>query len=165
MKECLSTVRAKRPDLHSSAVIYGINLSDFYEKLGQYDLSIAYLDEVKPDTEFLSSGIVLWGYYARRSCILYKRGEADEGAKFADLTIQAVNSGCDSYEGHDDFEKIAFMEVQNGDYLRAQLVVDILRDTLGKTVIRWMRSFPNAFRLRSAMPPEKEKGHFCSIRN
>ncbi len=132
VKECLSTVRAKRPDLHSSAVIYGINLSDFYEKLGQYDLSIAYLDEVKPDTEFLSSGIVLRGYYARRSCILYKRGQADEGAKFADLTIQAVNSGSDSYEGHDDFEKIAFMEVQKGDYLRAQLVADILTRYAGK---------------------------------
>lgn len=126
VKDCLTTVRTKRPNLHSAAVIYGLNLSDFYEHLMDYKTAIAYLDDVKPDSELLNPGVILWGYYARRSCVLYKLGDLEEAAKYADLTIEAVRTGCDSYEGHSDFEKIAFSQVQVGDYDRATIFADML---------------------------------------
>ena len=127
VQECLSIVRKKWPDDHLSIVIYGINLSDCYESLGDHQSAIAILDDVKADAECLGRGEVLqWGYYARRCCVLYTLGNLEEGAKYADLTVEAVNSGCDSYEGHRDFEKIASLEVSAGDYKRAQAFADIL---------------------------------------
>ena len=139
VRHCLSAVRAKRPELHSAIVIYGINLSDFYENLGDLQASIEYLDEVKEDAELLSNSVILWGYYARRCCVLYKLGRIEEAACYADLTLEAVRSGCDSYEGHSDFEKIASLQVEIGDFERAQCFSDILAkyaDEVGHTLDR-----------------------------
>ncbi|MBO4419404.1 MAG: GGDEF domain-containing protein [Oscillospiraceae bacterium] len=126
MKGCLSAVRVKRPSDHSSTVIYGINLSDCYESMEDYKKSIAILDEVKSDADQLAQDPLLWAYYARRCCVLYKSGRLVEAEKYADLTIDAVNAGYDSYELHRDFEKIATMQVKAGDYKRAQNIADIL---------------------------------------
>ena len=84
------------------------------------------LDEIKPDIELLARDVLLWGYYGRRCCVLYKMGRLEEAEKYADLTITSINSGYDSYEFHRDFEKISTLEVQNGDYRRAQCFADIL---------------------------------------
>lgn len=124
--ECLSEVRTKWPDDHISAVIYGMNLSDSSESLGNYAAAMEYLDDVKDDVGQIDHEILRWAYYSRRCCVLYKLGDLAEGARYADLTVEAVNSGCDSYEGHRDFEKIAAMEVKAGDFERAQHFADIL---------------------------------------
>ncbi len=137
VKECLAVVRAKRPNLHTAVVIYGINLSDFYENLGDLQASIEYLDEVKSDVEELSNGVIRWGYYARRCCVLYRLGRLEEASKYADMTVEAVRSGCDSYEGHIDFERIAALQVEIGDFQRAQCFSDILSkyaDEIGHTL-------------------------------
>ena len=126
LNECFTALRTKKPDDHVNAVIYGINISDGYESLAQYDKSIQILDNVKPDVELLARDVLLWGYYARRCCVLYKYGRREEAEHYADLTIESVNSGYDSYEFHRDFEKISQQEIQVGDYRRAQCFADIL---------------------------------------
>ena len=126
MNGCLSTIRKKRPDDHESAVIYGINLSDCYESLSDYNAAIGILNDVKADADLLDRSVLLWGYYGRRCCVLYKLGDLQEGDLYADLTIEAVNSGYDSYEFHRDFEKIAASLVKFGDFRRAQCFADIL---------------------------------------
>ena len=126
MKQCLSLIRTKYPEDHISAVIYGINLSDGYEGMEQYEKSIEVLDDVKADADILERDVLLWGYYARRCCALYKLGSMEEAERYADLTIEAVNNGYDSYEFHRDFEKIATMEIKDCDYKRAQSFADIL---------------------------------------
>ena len=125
-KRCLSAIKAKYPNLHESAVIYGINLSEFYESINDYETALDYLNAVHEDVALLGQSFHRWGYYARRSCVLYRLGKPEEAAKYADLTIDAVNTGVDSYEGHNDFEKIALMAVQVGDFKRAQLFSDLL---------------------------------------
>ncbi|MBO4419403.1 MAG: GGDEF domain-containing protein [Oscillospiraceae bacterium] len=127
VRECLATVRKKWPDDHSSVVIYGINLSDCYESLKDYKAAMSILNDVKSSADRLDRrDVLLWGYYARRCCVLYTIGDLEEGMKYADLTIEAVNNGFDSYEGHRDFEKIASLEVKVGDYKRAQAFASIL---------------------------------------
>ena len=126
MRECLAVLREKRPDDHISTVIYGINLSDDYEGLGDYQKALGVLDEIKADADMLRRDVLLWGYYARRCCVLYKLGNLEEGEMYADMAIEAVNTGYDSYEFHRDFEKIALQEVKVGDYKRAQSFADIL---------------------------------------
>lgn len=137
MKKCFSVIRSKSPNDHVNAVIYAINLSDDYEGMEQYENALEALDSVKPDVELLARDVLLWGYYARRCCVLYKIGKLEEAASYADLTIEAVNNGYDSYEFHRDFEKIAKLEVRVGDYERAQGFADILTryaDTNGHTI-------------------------------
>ncbi len=126
LKDCLSSVRHKTPNDHVNAVIYAINLSDAYEGLEQYKKSLDALDAVEESVQLLVRDVLLWGYYARRCCVLYKNGNMAEGERYADLTIEAVNTGYDSYEFHRDFEKIAMLEIQAGDCRRAQCFADIL---------------------------------------
>lgn len=126
LKECLSSVHRRKPDDHVHAVIYTINLSDAYEGLEEYKKSLEALDAVATNVELLARDVLLWGYYARRCCVLYKNNDLAEGERYADLTIEAVNTGYDSYEFHRDFEKIAMLEIQSGDYRRAQCFADIL---------------------------------------
>ena len=126
LEESLAVLRATRPDDHMNAVVYGINLSDNYESLNQFDKAIEILDLIRPDVEIMARNVLLWGYYARRCCALYKNGRLEEAEHYADLTIESVNSGYDSYEFHRDFEKIAELEVQIGDFRRAQCFADIL---------------------------------------
>lgn len=126
MKGCFSVLRATRPNDHINAVIYAINLSDDYEGMEQYENSLEILDRVQPDVEVLGRDVLLWGYYARRCCVLYKLGRIEEAEHYADLTIEAINTGYDSFEFHRDFEKIARLEVEAGDCVRAQSFADIL---------------------------------------
>ena len=126
LNEALAALRAKKPDDHVNLVIYGINLSDGYESLGQFDKALEILDGIRPDVELLARDVLLWGYYGRRCCVLYKNGKQEEAEHYADLTIESVNTGYDSYEFHRDFEKISQLEVQVGDYRRAQCFADIL---------------------------------------
>ena len=125
-KRCLSVIKSKQPNLHTAAVIYGINLSESYESSNNYEAALECLNVVQTDAEFLGQSFHRWGYYARRSCVLYKLGNLKEGAKYADLTVEAVKSGIDSYEGHQDFENIALITVTAGDFKRAQLFSDLL---------------------------------------
>lgn len=126
MKECLGVIRTKIPGDHISAVIYGINLSNDYEGLGEYQKSVDVLDSLKPDVEVLKREVLIWGYYARRCCALYMLGNLEEAAQYADLAIDSVNNGYDSYEFHRDFEKIVAEEIKIGDFKRAQGFADIL---------------------------------------
>ena len=126
LNDCLVTLRKIKPSDHINAVIYGINLSDNYESLEQYEKAIEILDIIAPDVKTLERDVLLWGYYGRRCCVLYKLGNLIEAEHYADLTIESINSGYDSYEFHRDFEKIAKLEVLAGDTNRAQCFADIL---------------------------------------
>ena len=128
LKRCVSVIRTKHPEDHVSAVIYAINISDAYEALGELEKAIDALDAAVNDAELSDRKALLWGYYARRSCVLYKLGRVDEAQRYADLTIDSVHTGYDSYEFHRDFEKIARLEVEAGDLVRAQQFADILAD-------------------------------------
>lgn len=124
--KCIDIFCEKHPDDHISAVIFAINLSDNYESQKKFDKALAVLDEVLPHAEVLDRDVFLWSYYIRRCCVLYKNGNNKEGEKYADLTIESLNTGYDSYEFHRDIEKIATREIETGDLDRAQSMADIL---------------------------------------
>lgn len=126
--KCIDIFREKHPDDHISAVIFAINLSDNYESQKKFDKALAVLDEVLTHAEVLDRDVFLWSYYIRRCCVLYKNGNNKEGEKYADLTIESLNTGYDSYEFHRDFEKIAMQEVEVGDLDRAQKFANILTE-------------------------------------
>ena len=124
--KCLNVIRTKHPEDYTSAVIYSINLSDNYESLGKYESALAVLDDAKLDAERMDRDVLLWAYFFRRSCVLYMCGDLENGAKYADLGIDAIKNGYDSYEFHRDIEKIATLEIAAGDLDRAQSMADIL---------------------------------------
>lgn len=128
LKNCIEVVRTKSPNDHMNVVIYSINLSDDYESLGEFENAIQALDDALSSVEKLDREVLIWGYYIRRCCVLYKLGNLSEAEKYADLAINAVKSGYDSYEFHRDFEKISKLELQNGDFDRAQAFADILTE-------------------------------------
>lgn len=128
MKGCLSSCKRKTPDNHVSISIYGMNLSDLYESMDDFQKSIEILDEIHPSVKELGEDSLTYGYYARRSCVLYKLGDREDGGKYADLALKGVEANFDSYEFHRDFEKIASLEVQFGDCERAQRFADVLTD-------------------------------------
>lgn len=137
MKGCLSSCVRKNPENHFSISIYGLNLSDLYESMGDFKKSLDILDSVKGSVEKLENNSLVYGYYARRSCVLYKSGDVENGRKFADLALKGAHASFDSYEFHRDFEKIASIEVELGDYERAQKFASILiqyADNCGHTL-------------------------------
>lgn len=136
-EDCFQVVRTTRPDDHICAVVFGINISDCYESCGDYQKSLNILDVIKPNFEVLDREVLVWGYYGRRCCVLYLLGMIEEAEMYADLVIEAVTTNYDSYEFHRDFEKIAALEVKNGDFVRAQRFADILTkyaDENGNTI-------------------------------
>lgn len=132
MKQCIDTIRKKHPDDHVSAVIYSINLSDNYECMEEYEQALDILEKAKPDSEIIDLQVLVWGYYFRRCCVLYKLGNVEEAVKYADLGIDGVKQGYDSYEFHRDLEKIAKEQIKLGDYARAQILADILTEYADK---------------------------------
>lgn len=126
LSSCLSSCKRKTPDNHVSIVIYGINLSDLYESMEEYKKSIEILDLIQPDVEKLPTATLVYGYYARRACAFYKAGDNETGTYYADLALEGCRDARDTYEFHRDFERIAALEVQLGDYARAQSFADIL---------------------------------------
>ena len=133
MRNCLSACKRKNPDNHFSITLYGLNLSDLYESLGEYKKSLEILDAVKDSVEKLDKSTLVYGYYARRSCVLYKSGDPEGGAKFADMSLQGFKSSFDSYEFHRDFEKIASIEAELQDYQRAEQFAKALIDYANKS--------------------------------
>ncbi len=137
MRGCLATCRRLTPNNHISISIYGLNLSDCYEILGDFNKSWEILDGIDGNIKSLGQNILVCGYYARRACVSYCREDLENGAKYADLALEEVRSNHDSFEFHRDFEKIATMEVKFGDMKRAQCFADILSeyaDTNGHTI-------------------------------
>lgn len=137
MKGCFHSCRKKKPEKHDAIVIYGLNLSDLYESMNNFKMSLAVLDDINPDIEALEKDSLVYGYYARRSCVLYKLGDVEGGGKFADLALAFIRTGFDFYELRRDFEKIAVLQVSFGDYARAQRVADVLikyAETNGHTI-------------------------------
>ena len=128
LRSCVSVIRTKHPEDHVSAVIFAINLSDAYEGQGKLGQALETLEAAEKNVELLDRDVLRWGYYARKCCVLYKLGRREDAEHYADLTIDAVTNGYDSYEFHRDFEKIAQQEVQAGDFKRAQCFSDILTD-------------------------------------
>ena len=126
LEQCLRTVQKKSREDHRNIVTYGINLSDSYECLEEYERSKEILESIKPNVLQLDRDALVWSYYGRKCCALYMVGDLKEAERYADLTIEAIHNGYDSYEFHRDFEKIACKEVELGDYERAQCFADIL---------------------------------------
>lgn len=126
--KCVKVIRTKHPEDHTSAVIYSINLSENYECLGEFEKAREILDSAWSDVEQLELDVLSWNYYIRQCCIMYKMGELAEGMKYADMAINAVKSGYDSFEFHHDYEEIAIQQVAVGDLERAQCFADILTD-------------------------------------
>lgn len=128
MSGCLATCRKKTPDNHTAIVIYGINLSDLYESMEEFEKSKEILDDIESDVEALEGRPLLYGFYARRACAFYRLGDYDGGARNADLALEGVRPSYDFYQFHRDFEKIASIAVKYGDYQRAQRFADILTE-------------------------------------
>lgn len=136
-RDCLKIARKRSPDAYESFTIYGLNLSEYHEAIGEYEEAEAILDEVKPDADKVEPGGVLSSYITRRAVTAYITGDPEKGAEYADMLLEAVGKGFDSYEMHPDFEKLISEELAIGDLARAKRFVDILNDyslTSGHTI-------------------------------
>ena len=135
--ECLRAARKYTPDNHEGIAIYGLNLSAYYEKVEEYDKAWAILDDVAADAEGIEELTTVSAFNSRRACVAYSLGDAETGAKYADMLFEAVASGVDTYENHSDFAQISRDELKAGDFERAKRFADILKDyakTSGHTV-------------------------------
>ena len=126
--DCLKMARKKTPEAHESITIYGLNLSEYYEAAGDYEKAEEILDSISADADLIRPGTVLSAYHARRAVTAYISGDPEKGTRYSDLLLEAVDSGCDTYEIHTDFEKIAHEQLAIGDLARAKRFSDVLRD-------------------------------------
>ena len=125
-KGCLSNCRKKNPDNHRAIVLYGINLSDCYSSMGEYHKAKEVLDDTRGDVASLPNSILVCGYFTRLAGVSYAVGDAEGGAKYADLMLDMAASHCDSYEFHHVFDRIASYQIENGDIDRARRISDAL---------------------------------------
>ena len=123
---CLSDCRRVNPDNYVAIVLYGINISDSCCSLGQFQKAKETLDDVESEAGHIPRSILLCGYYTRRAWVLYAIGDLEGGAKNTDMMLELAHDNCDSYEFHPVFDKIASIQIENGDMERARLSSDTL---------------------------------------
>lgn len=125
--KCLSSCKRRNPENHKSIVLYGINCTDNYCGLRDFQKAKEILDEIQPDAECLEKCIILCGYYARRSYVLYAIGDLEGGTQCAEQVLDLVHSDFDSYEVHSLFEKIVSFQIEYGMIEIAQRFSDSLK--------------------------------------
>ena len=130
---CLSECKKKTPDDHAAAVLYGCNIYDSYNRLGEYKKAKEIMEEVRPDADCLPDGILLCGYYTRLSCALYANGDGEGGAKYTDAMLRLAQGHYDSYEFHPVFDQITSYQIEAGDYDRARRISVVLSEYAEKS--------------------------------
>lgn len=136
-RDCLKIARKKTPEAYESFTIYGLNLSEYHEAIGEHEEASAILDSVAEDAARLEPGSTLSAYTARRTVTAYISGDLERAEEYADALLDAVGKGFGSYEIHPDFEKIIKAELKIGDLTRAKLFADRLTEyakTSGRTI-------------------------------
>lgn len=108
-------------------IVFGTNIFDSYCYLGEFQKARDILDDFKQEAETQEKNIFVCGYYTRLSYILYTLGDAEDGAKNADVVLDLVHSKLDSYEYHTYFEKIASYQIKLGDLDRARRISQVLK--------------------------------------
>lgn len=108
--------------------IYGINLSECYGEVKQFDKAIDVLNKIEEIVDKIDRGTIASGFYARYAVIAYAMNNIELGNKYADKTYEEVKETDDTYELHRDFEKIAHEQIKNHDYDRADKFAQILLD-------------------------------------
>lgn len=125
--DCMKSVRKNSPEAYSEMTIYGLNLSEYYEAIGDAKKADEILDSVVDASEKIGRDTVLLAYYARRASVAYSIGDHEKAAKYVDLLLEAVEEGVDTYEIHSDFEKIAHAAIANGELEYAKRFADTLQ--------------------------------------
>ncbi|MBO4915598.1 MAG: GGDEF domain-containing protein [Oscillospiraceae bacterium] len=126
MTGCFELAEKNKDKDPEGLAIYGINLSDCYESVGDCAKADEYLDEVESVIDRVENSIVTGAFYSRRACVAYKAGDMERGTRYADKCIELVKNATDTYELHRDFEKIAHAQIRAGEYDRADQFADIL---------------------------------------
>lgn len=109
------------------------NLADIYCEVDNMDGAIKYLNEcekmvekIDRDQERLTLGTVATKVY-------YKLGNVEEANKWSDLVVSLIKKGVDNFELHRDYEKIVLMQLDIGEYDRADHYAEFLWDESQKT--------------------------------
>lgn len=117
----------------SSVVIYGINLAECYEGLGEYDKAGEVLDKCEEHIGRVEMLMLVCALYARRACVAYAEKDYVKADKYVNKTLEIAKDCADTYEIHRDFEKIAHSAIQCGQFDIAEKFMVILKDYAKKT--------------------------------
>lgn len=109
------------------------NLADIYCEIGELDKALSYvkeneqlLEKIPREQERLMHGVVATKIY-------YKLGQIEEANAWSDKVVGLIKSGVDNFELHRDYEKIVLMQLDLGEYDRADDYANFLWDESQKT--------------------------------
>ncbi|MBO4419402.1 MAG: GGDEF domain-containing protein [Oscillospiraceae bacterium] len=125
-KDCFSSCRKIVPVNYARIIVFGMNVSDSYCGLGEFQKAKQILDEIRGDVEHNPGNIYVSEYFTRLTYVLYATGNIEEGVKNADRMLELVHSNYDSYDNHYFFEEITSFMIELGDFRRAQYIADAL---------------------------------------
>ena len=77
MSNCLAICRKKTPGNHTAITVHGLNLSELYESMEEHEKAKEILADIEPDVAQLGDSVFVYGFYARRSCVLYRLGDME----------------------------------------------------------------------------------------
>ncbi len=126
LRECLDTVRKIAPEHHTYNVIIAVNLSVCCEGLKEYREATELLESVEDRVTLLDEPTDIAIYHARCACLAYVMGDEERGHRYADLTYSEIKNRKDTFEAHRDLETMARIQINLGDYERANRFADIL---------------------------------------
>lgn len=130
---CLENTIRKFPDDKTSIVIYSINLSDCYKKLGEHQKAKDILLDIRGMIDELDESIWVCYYYSSLAINYYALGEKAKGNECTDKVFEIMHHEVYTYEYNVDVEEISHVLVSFGDFERAKKFADMIRDFSEKT--------------------------------
>ena len=109
------------------------NLADFHCEMEETEKALEYVLESEKllETSERQLEALLQGVVATK--VYYKLGKLEEANAYSDKVVKLIENGIDSFELHRDYEKIVLMQLDLGEYDRADKYADFLWDEAQKT--------------------------------
>lgn len=125
--------RLKEDNYRLAFSVYG-NLSEYYESAGRYEDSLRNTRAMKYIMDKVGGRVNEPGRYKlRMAAIGYRMGDMHQGNEYSDIALSEGAAGVGIHEYGTDYERLAEMLIELGDYDRALAFIGFLELYAGKT--------------------------------
>ena len=130
IKEVLKTT----PDDYRLLFTVAGNLSEYYERDGQYDKALESIGIMKDAMEKAENRVdELARYFLRTASVRYSMGDIPEGNIYADISLSGAEAKVSMHEYSKDYERLALDLISRKDFDRAMAFMKLLEDYSKKT--------------------------------
>ena len=109
------------------------NLADIYCETGELEKALEYANKAGEQAKSFERDQESLMHCVVTTKIYYKMNRVEEGNEWSDKVIELIQKGIDNFELHRDYESIVMMQLDFGEYDRADKYAEFLWDEAQKT--------------------------------